>query len=128
MKKVLVMAAGGSGSRMKTGMNKILLPLAGKTVIRRSMEAFSSLVDEIVLSVRDEDRETILNEISVSDISCPVRLVRGGATRQESVLNGLKSISWAPDDIVLVHDAARCLIDRETIVRVIDSCCRHIRR
>ena len=123
MKKVLVMAAGGSGSRMKTGMNKILLPLAGKTVIRRSMEAFSSLVDEIVLSVRDEDREAIQKEISVSDVSCPVRLVPGGATRQESVLNGLKSVSWEPDDIVLVHDAARCLVDRETIVRVIDSCC-----
>ena len=59
MKKVLIMASGGSGSRMKTGMNKILLPLAGKTVIRRSMEAFSSLVDEIVLSVRNEDREAI---------------------------------------------------------------------
>ena len=105
MKTVLIMAAGGSGSRMKTDINKILLPLAGKTVIRRSLEAFSGLVDEVVLSVRPEDRKAIQDELDLSGISCPCRLVPGGATRQESVLNGLESVLWDPDDIVLVHDA-----------------------
>ena len=124
MKTVLIMAAGGSGSRMKTDINKILLPLAGKTVIRRSLEAFSGLVDEVVLSVRPEDRKAIQDELDLSGISCPCRLVPGGATRQESVLNGLESVLWDPDDIVLVHDAARCMIDRGTIERVIDSCRR----
>ena len=124
MKTVLIMAAGGSGSRMKTEINKILLPLAGKTVIRRSLEAFSAHVDEIVLSIRPEDRNAVQAEIDLSWITCPCRLVPGGATRQESVLNGLKSVSWDPDDIVLVHDAARCMVDQDTIVRVIDSCRR----
>ena len=121
MKTVLIMAAGGSGRRMKTDINKILLPLAGKTVIRRSLEAFSGLVDEVVLSVRPEDRNAIQNELELSGISCPFHLVPGGATRQESVLNGLKSFPWSSDDIVLVHDAARCMVDQNTIMRVIDS-------
>lgn len=124
MKTVLIMAAGGSGSRMKTDINKILLPLAGKTVICRSLEAFSAHVDEIVLAIRPEDRNAVQAEIDLSRITCPCRLVPGGATRQESVLNGLKSVSWDPDDIVLVHDAARCMVDQDTIVRVIDSCRR----
>ena len=122
MKTVLIMAAGGSGSRMKTDINKIFLPLAGKTVIRRSLEAFSGLVDEVVLSVRPEDRDRIQAETILSGITCPVSLVTGGATRQESVLNGLNSVSWDPEDFVLVHDAARCLVDRNTILRVIESC------
>ena len=118
------MAAGGSGSRMKTDINKIFLPLGGKTVIRRSLEAFSAFVDEVVLSVRPEDQDRIQSEIELSGMTCPVSLVPGGATRQESVLNGLSSVSWEPEDIVLVHDAARCLIDRGTIMRVIESCRR----
>lgn len=122
MKTVLIMAAGGSGSRMKTDRNKILLPLAGKTVIRRSLEAFSSYVDEVVLSVRPEDVSMIHSEVNSSGLSCPVCIVPGGATRQESVLNGLKAVSWDPDDIVLVHDAARCLVDAGTILNVIESC------
>ena len=124
MKTVLIMAAGGSGSRMKTDINKIFLPLGGKTVIRRSLEAFSAFVDEVVLSVRPEDQDRIQSEIELSGMTCPVSLVPGGATRQESVLNGLSSVSWEPEDIVLVHDAARCLIDRGTIMRVIESCRR----
>lgn len=122
MKTVVIMACGGSGSRMGAGMNKILLSLAGKTVIRRSLEAFCGLVDEMVLAVRPEDEARIRREAVLAGLSCPVSLVPGGVTRQESVLNGLKSVSWEPDDLVLVHDAARCLAEPALIRRVIDSC------
>ena len=122
MKIVAVMACGGSGSRMNAGMNKILLPLAGKTVVRRSMEAFDGLIDEMVLAVRPEDEASLRREADLAGLSCPVRIVAGGATRQESVLNGLKSVSWAPDDLVLVHDAARCFVEPDLIRRVIESC------
>lgn len=125
MKTVLIMAAGGSGSRMKSDRNKIFLPLAGKTVIHRSLEAFSSFVDEAVLSVRPEDESLIHSEIIAAHLPFPVRIVPGGPTRQESVLNGLKAVAWNPGDIVLVHDAARCLVDAETIRRVIESCLRY---
>ena len=122
MKKIVIMAAGGSGSRMNAGINKILLPLAGKTVIRRSMEAFRDLADGMVLAIRPDEEEAIHREVSLAGLSFPVRLVPGGGTRQESVLNALRSVDWAPDDIALVHDAARCMADRAMIERVIDSC------
>ena len=122
MKTIGIMACGGSGSRMNAGMNKILLPLAGRTVLRRSLEAFEGLVDEMVLSVRPEDESPVRREAELAEISFPVRLVSGGATRQESVLNGLKSVLWNPEDLVLVHDAARCLVEPDLIRRVIASC------
>ena len=124
MKTIAVMACGGSGSRMNAGINKILLPLAGKTVVRRSMEAFDGLVDEIILCVRPEDESLLRQEAVLAGASCPFRTVPGGATRQESVLNGLKSVSWGPGDIVLVHDAARCLVEPDLIRRVMDSVIR----
>ena len=122
MKTIGIMACGGSGSRMNAGMNKILLPLAGRTVLRRSLEAFEGLVDEMILSVRPEDESPVRREAELAEISFPVRLVSGGATRQESVLNGLKSVLWNPEDLVLVHDAARCLVEPDLIRRVIASC------
>ena len=122
MKTIAVMACGGSGTRMNAGMNKILLPLNGKTVIRRSLEAFDGLIDEMILCVRPEDEPSLRLETEAAGISFPVRFVAGGATRQQSVLNGLKSFPWMPDDVVLVHDAARCLVGPDLIRRVIDSC------
>ena len=122
MKKVVIMAAGGSGSRMQAGVNKILLPLAGKTVIRHSMEAFRFLADEMILAVRPSDEQSIRHEILLASLPFPVRLVTGGETRQESVLNALRAVNWESDDIVLVHDAARCMVEQELIERVIESC------
>lgn len=124
MKKVVIMACGGTGSRMNAGINKILLPLAGKTVVRRSMEAFDGLIDEMILSARPEDKSVLSGEVDLASVSFPVHLVSGGSTRQESVLNGLKSVLFSPEDIVLVHDAARCLVSPDIIRSVLESCIR----
>ncbi len=121
MKTYVIMACGGSGARMNAGMNKIFLPLAGKTVLRRSLEAFEGLIDGMVLSGRPEDEPDIRKELDLAGVSYHVSIVSGGATRQESVLNGLKSVSFDPEDMVLVHDAARCLVEPDLIRRVQDS-------
>ena len=125
MKKVVIIAAGGSGTRMHAGFNKVLLPLAGKTVIRRSMEVFRNFADEMIIAVRHEDEEAIRREAALAGLPFPVRLVSGGTSRQESVLNALRAFSWEADDIALVHDAARCMVDEALIWRVIDSCVRY---
>lgn len=121
MRVIVIMACGGSGKRMNAGINKILLPLAGKTVIRRSLEAFDRMIDEMVLCVRPEDEPAIRKEAVSAGVSYPLRFVSGGISRQESVLNGLKSVSFDLEDIVLVHDAARCLVEPDLIRRVLDS-------
>jgi 2-C-methyl-D-erythritol 4-phosphate cytidylyltransferase len=51
--------------------------------------------------------------------------VEGGEHRQQSVGNALKAVTAAPGDIVLVHDAVRPFVDRETIVGVIEAVEKH---
>lgn len=121
MKTYVILLAGGKGSRMKASVNKVLLDICGKTVIQRSIEAFSSVADEMVIVCRDDERSAVESAVSLPSLPFSVRLTAGGNTRQESVLNGLKSISPDQNDIILIHDAARCLVDVTLINRVIRS-------
>ena len=122
MKTYVIMLAGGRSERMKSGKNKILLPVCGTTVILRSISAFIPFSDEMIIVSRPEDQEEICEEIRKSGLSFTYRFAEGGPTRQRSVLNGLKSIvSPDPQDMILIHDAARCLVRSDLIGRVICS-------
>ena len=122
MKNHVILLAGGKGSRMNASVNKVLLELCGKAVIRRSAEAFISSADDMVIVCRENEENTIRNLISLSPLPFPVHFTSGGNTRQESVLNGIKALTDVCDeDIILIHDAARCLVDYDLISRVIES-------
>ena len=109
-----IILAGGSGSRMGAGCNKVLLTLGGEPVIQRSIRAFEGLVDGVVLVSREEDIPAMGAMLAKSGLSAVV--VVGGATRQESVWNGLCALPEGVEH-VLIHDGARCLVDAETIRR-----------
>ena len=121
MKKYVIMLAGGNGSRMNAGINKVFIPLCGKTVLCRSMESFVGFADEMIIVCRREDWDKVICETNRCNFPFSVRFTLGGNTRQASVLNGLRGLSPDSDDIVLIHDAARCLVDKELIARVIRS-------
>ena len=120
----VILLAGGSGSRMGAGKNKILLPVAGKPCIRRSAEAFSGFADQLVVVCRREDSSLIHEAVDPGSLGLPVSFVEGGDTRQASVSNGLAAL---PDEeaYVLVHDGARCLLDAATIRRVLTDLSEH---
>ena len=117
----VLLLAGGSGSRMKTDKNKVLLSLAGQTCIARSAEAFREFADKMVLVCREQDQSIIMTEISKIHLPFPVSFVLGGKTRQESVEQGLQALPSGEHSIILIHDGARCLITRDVIQNVIDS-------
>lgn len=122
MKKHVIVLAGGRGERMGASVNKVLLPLCGRSILLRSISAFIPFADEIIIVSRPEDQPRIRSELSRSGLSFSFLFADGGKTRQASVLSGLRSIpSCDPDDIVLIHDAARCLVNPEVIERVIRS-------
>ena len=118
-----VLLAGGSGSRMGAPVNKVLLPVAGIPCIARSAAALSPFVDRIVLVCRPQDREDLERALARVNLSAPVLFAPGGATRQQSVQNGLKALAACESENVpvLIHDGARCLVDAETVRRVLDS-------
>ncbi len=121
MRTFLILLAGGKGTRMSSIINKVLLPLEGKSVIRRSAEAFHGLVDEVVVVCHETDTDRIRSEVDAASLPVSVRYATGGSSRQASVRNGLNALRADAGDIVLVHDGARCLVSPGLIRRVISS-------
>ena len=113
-----IVLAGGSGSRMGAGCNKVLLELQGEPVITRAVKAFEGLVEGVVLVSRLEDITAM--QAAMKSIQMPVTIVSGGNSRQASVWNGLCALP-AECTHVIIHDGARCLVDQETIRRCISS-------
>ena len=109
MSCVAVIVAAGQGRRM--GFDKLLAPLAGTSVLQRSLDAFLSTpeVDAVVV-VTDEQRFATLQW---PDDRTVLR-VDGGAERYDSVLAGLQA---APESSthVAVHDGARPLVHPDAI-------------
>ena len=121
MSTLAILLAGGSGTRMGRPINKVLIPLGGKTLLQRSMEAFAGLADRMVLVHREEDRGAIEALLRGFDPGFPVQMATGGPTRQDSVRNGVACANPRPDDLLLIHDSARCLVDGALIRRVMDA-------
>lgn len=116
---VIIVAAGAS-SRMESDTPKILLPVCGRPVILRCVDAFRQHagIRSIVVITR-ESLIPALRELLPAD-EPRLRFAVGGATRGASVLSGMKLLhDTVPPSIVLVHDAARCLVSGALIERVI---------
>jgi 2-C-methyl-D-erythritol 4-phosphate cytidylyltransferase len=110
----LVIPAAGRGLRFGGDAPKQLLPLAGRAVLLRSLDAFAGLVDEAVLAVAPDIRAEVERLLAGAGLGYPVRLTAGGATRQESVHRGLLATDPGAE-LVLVHDAVRPLVPRHCI-------------
>ncbi|HMG50401.1 MAG TPA: 2-C-methyl-D-erythritol 4-phosphate cytidylyltransferase, partial [Inquilinus sp.] len=115
-----VIVAAGTGERFGGSLPKQYRPLAGSSVLRRSVEAFraSGRFGDIVVVIRDEHRA--LYDAAASGLGLPDPVI-GGATRQDSVRAALEWLAPRAPDGVLVHDAARPLVDQATIARVLDA-------
>lgn len=102
------------------GVNKILMPLGDRLVIGVTMQAFQACgsISEIVIVAREADIPAIKAEAEAAGITKLTACTVGGATRQESVINGVKQISKEAE-LVAVHDGARPLVKPEHIEKVI---------
>lgn len=117
MKIAAIIPAGGSSSRYK-GKNKLLEKLGNKPVIMHSIDTISSIsqVSEIIIPASSELIPILEGLVKGYE---KVKIVQGGKCRQESVYNGLKA---CPDcNYVLIHDAARPLIKKLTIINAIED-------
>ena len=111
MQSLAILVAAGRGERMGSGRPKAFLELAGEALVLRSARVFDAApsVDAIVAVVPEAEVET------ARALLAPVRkllaVVPGGERRQDSVLEGLRQAPQGFDGTVLVHDAARPLVD-----------------
>lgn len=107
---VLLMA--GLGSRMQMNKNKMLLKINGKYLFEYTIELFEKFTHEILLVVSKDDYDFF------KELSLDYKIVIGGSTRQESVLNALYEVKT---ERVLIHDGARILTSNKIIEKCLDN-------
>jgi 2-C-methyl-D-erythritol 4-phosphate cytidylyltransferase len=121
MKKIALIVAGGSGSRMNSEIPKQFLLLKNKPVLYYTLRSFMNTYEDIdIILVLPPDHISKGQEIidGYFDHS-RFRLCAGGRTRFHSVQNGLSLIS--EESIIFVHDGVRCLVKRELIIRCYEA-------
>jgi 2-C-methyl-D-erythritol 4-phosphate cytidylyltransferase len=106
---------------------KQFLEIGGVPVLVRSVQAFVEVprVSAIYVAVRAQEKERLEDQMKEYGLGDRVKVVEGGDNRQESVSHALAAVRCDEDDIVLVHDAVRPLIDPATIERTIDAIVKH---
>ena len=117
-----IIVAGGRGSRFNSEIPKQFIEIVGKPVIVHTLERFErcSDVDEIILVLPQEFIDEFGKTSVFSSITKLINLVPGGATRSESVRNGLDAVDAAAD-VVAIHDGARPLVSVDEISRTLDA-------
>ena len=116
-----VIVAAGQGTRMGTEARKQYMMLGNRPVLAHTLLAFEKCdaVEEIFLVVHRDDNPFCQKEvIDPLEPDKPIRRVSGGATRQESVYNGLKAIDGR-FGLVVIHDGVRPLVNIARIAECI---------
>lgn len=114
-----IVFGGGVGSRMQSALPKQFIEVNGTPIIIHTLKHFQnhSDVDKIVVVCLDSYLNKMNELICRFGISKCIKVVRGGRTGQESIYFGLKALEniAKDDDIVILHDAVRPIIDAELI-------------
>lgn len=111
-----IIPAAGFGKRMESEIPKQFLQLRGKYILERTLEKISEFhfVTEIIMVVNEKIRSRTTELVNAKNFDKVKKIVIGGDSRAESVLNGLNSVTsgykW-----VLIHDGARPLVSEKIL-------------
>jgi 2-C-methyl-D-erythritol 4-phosphate cytidylyltransferase len=135
MKVIVIIPAAGLGTRMAAAGGTRVVPSASKQfteldgapILIHTLRKFAAVpqVREIYVAMRQQEAAGFQPRLEQEKLGKPVRVVAGGENRQESVARALAAVKAAPDDVILVHDAVRPLVEQETIQHVIEAAARH---
>lgn len=124
MKITAVIVAGGKGKRMGADKNKVFLKIMDKEVLFYTISAFENNgnIDNIIVVTGKNDIEECARLVRIYKFNKVNKITEGGATRQQSVMNGLLE---ADGDIALIHDGARALVTDDEINNSISDCIKY---
>lgn len=135
-KRIALILAGGTGSRMGTDVPKQYIPIQGRMLVTHTLERFyqHDEIDAVQIvaamewraKIRQEQAEYFFSRIpKCAEKFCGFS--NPGETRQLSILNGLRDIAaYASDeDIIVVHDTARPLVSAALISAGIEAMAKH---
>lgn len=119
MANVVILTAGGIGSRTHQDIPKQFLNVNNKPILLYTLEAFQKHpnIDEICVAILEGWDQILWAYAKQFNITKLKYVVTGGATGQESIFNGLSAIRphYKDDDVVLIHDGNRPMIEQDII-------------
>lgn len=117
-----VVVAAGNSTRMGMNKSKQLIEICGKPVIAWTLLAFEQAneVDEVVIVCREQDIVNIYDIIAYFNITKAKTVIKGGASRQQSVSNGIGCVS-EQTEFLAIHDGARPLILPQDIDKTVKA-------
>jgi len=117
-----ILPAAGMGTRMGGETPKQFLELDGSPILLHTLRrlASSDLITDIILATRSDEIARLEELCRAEKLRQTVKVVKGGATRQESVAAALEQVS-DDTELVAVHDAVRPFVTREQVGRVIEE-------
>jgi 2-C-methyl-D-erythritol 4-phosphate cytidylyltransferase len=123
MKQYVILAAGGSGTRMQSDIPKQFLLLNEKPLLIHSIFKFRNALPDIhiIIAAHQDYIDYTTTLLSKYGLMHHTVVTQGGETRFHSVQNGIATIA-DEEAIVFVHDAARCLVSEELILRCHQAC------
>ena len=126
MKASAIIVAAGSSTRMGKSISKQLIKINDTEVIVHTLRAFQSseTIDEIIVVCREQDKEIIKSLAEKHSITKITGFTVGGATRQESVKNGVALVKPSAEYIA-IHDGARPLISPQDIDNVVNNAVKY---
>ena len=126
MKNYAIIVAGGKGLRMGGELPKQFIPVEGRPVLMRTLDAFYACENSIqIILVLPRDHQPYWQELCREyQFAVPHRIADGGATRFHSVQNGLALVDEA-DALVAVHDGVRPFVSYEVIERCYQEAALH---
>ena len=123
---IALIIAGGSGSRMGQDIPKQFINVHDKPVIIYTLESFQNhpLIDSIEVVCIDGWHDVLKAYAKQFGITKLKWVVSGGQTGQESIRNGVYNLEGQinGDDIVIIHDGIRPLVDSSILTDVINKC------
>ncbi len=123
MKKIVIVPAGGKGTRSGFNRPKQFIKIKEKELIVYSLETFqkNKLVNEIIVAA-DPGYFKLLERLKKKyKLNKLIKIVEGGKERQDSVFSALSSVSANRNDLIIVHDAARPLLPVEVLTGAIKT-------
>jgi 2-C-methyl-D-erythritol 4-phosphate cytidylyltransferase len=122
-----IIPAAGAGLQQGESSARVLMPVGGRSLIRRTLEAFDRCpeITGITLVISQRNLLEVTRELESDGWRKAIDILLGGARRQDSVRLGLESLRRDPPDFVIVHDGARPLVSDDLIHAGLEAARQH---
>lgn len=122
-KHIVVILAGGSGSRFGLEIPKQFSKLAGKTIIEHTLDVFEKhkKIDEICIVIKPEWKNKIEEIVILNKYSKVKKILNGGKERKDSSLSAIMAYESSSNVNLIFHDAVRPFIDAFIIDKVVEA-------